>query len=183
MCAHIRNKNKCCAGAPCRQLWATAGALSCKRRGAFSDFPISPSRVRCAASTSRPTAIRGDDTRAPCSTPAIIPSGPRRPQIHLTSNKVSTEAQRESRRGVFAHFATASLHHRELRRSVSQARLVNIVWRRRRMRPVFRPDYLPTGNVKPRRHSGGSVQPARRQRKDGIFLLRLGWKCVLRREP
>ncbi|CAK6956552.1 Hypothetical predicted protein [Scomber scombrus] len=52
---------------------------------------------------------------------------------------------------------------REPRRSVSQARLVNVVWRRRRMRPVFRPDSPPqAGNRKPRRYSGGSVQlPAR----------------------
>lgn len=48
-----------CAGASYRQLWAIAGAQSCRKRGAFSDFPISPSR--CAASTSRPTAKRDDD--------------------------------------------------------------------------------------------------------------------------
>lgn len=59
-------------------------------------------------------------------------------------------------------FRTCLVHDREPRRSVSQARLVNAVWRRRRMRPVFRPDSPPpssmAGNIKPGRHSGGSVQ-------------------------
>lgn len=56
-------------------------------------------------------------------------------------------------------FRTCLVHDREPRRSVSQARLVNAVWRRRRMRPVFRPDSPPSlaGNIKPGRCSGGSV--------------------------
>lgn len=45
-------------------------------------------------------------------------------------------------------FRTCLIHDREPRRSVSQARLVNAVWRRRRMRPVFRPDSLLAGNRK-----------------------------------
>ncbi|KAL7395738.1 hypothetical protein ABVT39_022194 [Epinephelus coioides] len=65
-------------------LWATAGALSCRKRGAFSDFPISPSRVHCAASTSRPTANRDDDDdddmRPACFNPAVFPTGPRCPK-------------------------------------------------------------------------------------------------------
>lgn len=71
-CMRISNDKMCCAGASCRQLWVTAGAAeresergrerdSERGGGALSDFPISPSRVRRAASTSRPTANRDYD--------------------------------------------------------------------------------------------------------------------------
>lgn len=74
-----------CAGASCRQLWVTAGAQSRERerereRGAFSDFPISPGRVRRTASTLRPTADRDDDMRPAYLEPTFVPASPRRPE-------------------------------------------------------------------------------------------------------
>lgn len=137
----------CCAGAACRQLWATALTQSCRKRGAFSDFPISPSRVRCAASTSRPTAKRDDDDddmRPHASTPhsfqqaSVVPDPTRARQgEYIDATQVSSRC-----------FRTCLIHDREYRRSVSQARLVNVVWRRRRMRPVFRPDSPLVGSIK-----------------------------------
>lgn len=76
-------------------------------------------------------------------------------QIHLDPDKVSTSTQQKSCRCVFAH---VWLHDREQRCSVSQARLVNVVWRRRRMRPVSRPDSSPpAGSIKSWRYGGRSV--------------------------
>lgn len=101
-CMRISNDKMCCAGASCRQLWVTAGAQSCREResergrererdneqergggkrwGALSDFPISPSRVRRAASTSRPAANRDydvdGDARSSCLDPDFISESP-----------------------------------------------------------------------------------------------------------
>lgn len=101
VCMHDFIETKmCCAGAPCRQLWVTVDAWSCRERGAFSDFPISPSRVRGPASTSRPTANLHDDHCAPT-------------QRSLKQNRQCRRNHAETRtrwvhrhncgRGVFAH--------------------------------------------------------------------------------
>ncbi|CAB1432659.1 unnamed protein product [Pleuronectes platessa] len=89
------------AGASCRQLWATAGARSCRERGALSDFPASPGRVRCAASTSRPTANRDDDDddgmRSVSFSPTSSTSGPRCPE------HPSAHTRRAERAGLLWH--------------------------------------------------------------------------------
>lgn len=87
--------------------------------------------------------------------PGVHSSKPALSQHHRDQKTVSTSTQ------VWSRSLSEGVSRKKKRtdaRSPSQARLVSVVWRRRGVRPVFRPDFSMGGKIKPRRFGAGSAQ-------------------------
>lgn len=141
VCAYQRQKN----ALHWRLLSTVMGHCRCtelqKERGIlrFPDFsePLCRFHITTDSKARRrrhaPSVLQA---RSHCSRPTLS-------QIHLDSRD-GEQLHRHNTSLVVAVFSHMYGEiDREPRRSVSQARLVNVVWRRRRMRPVFRPDSPP----------------------------------------
>lgn len=98
---------------------------------AESAVPPLPHHGRQQTETTTTTCAQRASIPQPPQPDCVVPDPPRlKHGEFIDTTRVSSRC-----------FRTCLVHDRQPRRSVSQARLVNIVWRRRRMRPVFRPDW------------------------------------------
>lgn len=99
--------------------------------------------------------------RADATTGVPQPGGhsrkPASSQHHREQERVSTRTQVWSRS---LSEVVVRKKERTDARSPSQAGLVSVVWRRRGVRPVFRPDFSMAGKRKPRRFGAGSSRPS-----------------------
>lgn len=87
--------------------------------------------------------------------PGVHSRKPASSQPHRVQERVSTSTQVWSRS---LSEVVGRKKEKTDARSPSQARLVSVVWRRRGVRPVFRPDFSMAGKIKPRRFGAGSAQ-------------------------
>lgn len=139
----------CGSGAPSRQLCLTAGARSC-REGGHSQI----SRFLSAESA---VAVPHYD-RQRADTTTSVPQ----PGVRSRKARVVPKPPRAGR-GEYINTSVVAVvfgrtNGRTAARSPSQARLVSVVWRRRGVTPVFRPDLSMAGKIKTRRFGGGSAE-------------------------
>lgn len=87
--------------------------------------------------------------------PGVHSRKPASSQHHREQERVSTSTQVWSRS---LSVVVGRKKERTDARSPSQARLVSVVWRRRGVRPVFRPDFSMAGKIKPRRFGAASAE-------------------------